>query len=65
MTRKMGFDHDIMLKYSTNVSNRHILKGTKFHIHNIYEKKVMEKYVTGGINWGDKIIPPPGRIGLI
>ena len=45
----MGSENDIKLKFATNVSNRHILKVTKFRTHNRYEKKVMEKYVTGGI----------------
>ena len=53
MTGKMGSDNDIKLKFYTNVSNRHILKVTKFRTHNRLRKKSYGKKC----NWGDKIIP--------
>ena len=57
MTRKMGSDYDIKLKFSTNVYNRKILKAEKFHSYISYEKKVIEKHMTGG--GGIRPPPPP------
>ena len=56
MTRKMGSDYDIKLKFFTNVYNRQILKVRKFHSYISYEKKVIEKHMTGG---GRNPHPPP------
>ena len=53
MSRKMGSDNDIKLKFPTNVSNKHILKVTKFRSHTFTEKSY-GKNETGGI----KLSPP-------